>query len=165
MRPVARTRGLVVRELPDEVVVYDLERHQAHCLNRTAALVFRNADGRRTIADLAALLGAEGPEGAGEGLVVLALERLAGAHLVEGVPVAASARGLPRRDVMWRVGLAAAVLLPVVASVVAPTPAEASATCVTDCQGRANGTPCTCSGANPCFASCVGGACNEPGCP
>ena len=42
MKPRARTEGLVVTELPDELLVYDLERHRAHCLNPTAALVFKH---------------------------------------------------------------------------------------------------------------------------
>jgi hypothetical protein len=155
MKPVARRSRLVVRELPDEVVVYDRDRHQAHCLNRTAAIVFRNADGRHTISDLAALLGGEDPRGVRETLVGLALERLAEAHLIEGEPVAVSAPGLSRRDVVRRVGLGAAVLLPMVASVLAPTPAEASATCATSCAPQQDGTSCTCTGVTPCTASCI----------
>ena len=52
MKPAARRTGLVVRDLPDELLVYDLDRHQAHCLNRTAASVFRDADGTRSLDDL-----------------------------------------------------------------------------------------------------------------
>ena len=48
MKPRARSDGLVVRHLPGELIVYDLERHAAHCLNETAATIFRHADGRRT---------------------------------------------------------------------------------------------------------------------
>ena len=29
----------MIKQLPDEVLVYDLENHQAHCLNASAALV------------------------------------------------------------------------------------------------------------------------------
>ena len=56
MKPRARTEGLVVRELPDELLVYDLERHRAHCLNPTAALVFKHCDGRRSVAQIARIL-------------------------------------------------------------------------------------------------------------
>ena len=82
-RVKARATGLVVRDLTDEVVVYDKERHQAHCLNRTSAFVFRHADGRRTAADIAALLG----PGADEDLVETALDQLAAAGLLEAVPL------------------------------------------------------------------------------
>jgi hypothetical protein len=43
----------VIQELPDETLVYDLQRNRAHCLNRTAALVWRHCDGQATVADLA----------------------------------------------------------------------------------------------------------------
>ena len=75
MKPVARRNGLVVRDLADEVVVYDKERHEAHCLNGTAATVFRNANGQRNVSDLALLLSADGGPGAEE-LVEMALGQL-----------------------------------------------------------------------------------------
>ena len=56
MKPRVRRAGLIVRELPEEVVVYDRERHQAHCLNPAAALVFQLADGHRSVTQLASLV-------------------------------------------------------------------------------------------------------------
>jgi len=170
MKPETRRSGLLVRELPDEVVVYDLEQHRAHCLNRTAALVFKHADGTRTRADLARVLG---PGGSDE-VVKLALEELSAAGLMEPQPtepVAASSEAMGRREVARRIGLAAAILLPAVATVVAPTPAEAAATCVTDCGGKLPGTLCSSFGANPCTetcsvgcgATCSTGACSDGG--
>jgi hypothetical protein len=50
--PKGRTAGLVESELPDELLVYDLVRHRAHSLNRTAALCaqpsIRGGWGRRS---------------------------------------------------------------------------------------------------------------------
>ncbi len=37
LMPRARQDELVVKELPDETLAYDLKRHKAHCLTRTAA--------------------------------------------------------------------------------------------------------------------------------
>jgi hypothetical protein len=163
MKPVARKNGLVVRDLADEVVVYDRERHEAHCLNRTAAIVFRNADGRRSVSDLAALLGAEST-GEAKGLVQMALGQLGDAHLLESAPPPAPRAGLARRDVMRRVGIGAAVLLPLVTSILAPSPSEAAATCAVGpgaCSGQPDGTQCTCT-VPPCLAQCVGGQCQDP---
>ena len=159
MKPVARKNGLVVRDLADEVVVYDQERHEAHCLNSTAATVFRNADGRRSVSDLALLLGADGP--GAEALVEMALGQLGEARLLESGPSFASEPGLPRRDAMRRVGLAAAVLLPLVTSILAPTPAEAAATCVVGDAGcttplQPPGTGCSCAPPPPCLGVCDG---------
>jgi hypothetical protein len=160
MKPQSRRSGLLIRELPDELVVYDQQRHRAHCLNRTAAAVFRHADGTRTVADLARLLDPDAPAPAAEEMVTLALARLAEADLLEDAVAAAPSReGLTRREVARRVGIAAAILLPAVATIVAPTPAEAAATCATDCTGKIDGTPC-CGGSSSCICpNCVAPAC------
>ena len=57
LMPRARQIELHVEELPDETLVYDLERHKARCLNRTAALVWRHCDGQTGVAEVAALAG------------------------------------------------------------------------------------------------------------
>lgn len=160
MKPVARRDGLLTRELPDELLVYERDEHRAHCLNHTAARVFRNADGRRTVGDLARLVAPGVDPSAGEAVVAEALARLADAGLLEG---GTAATGWSRREVVRRVGIGAAVLLPVVVSIVAPTPAEAAATCVSSCAGRADGTPCSCFGANPCTATCASDSCGDGG--
>jgi hypothetical protein len=158
-RARARSAGLLVRNLRGEAVVYDTLTHRAHCLNATAAFVFHHADGRRTDAEIAELLG----RGAGETLVANALEQLASAGLVE--LDSAHAESAPsRREVLRQVGLGAAVLAPLVVSLLVPTPAEASATCIpaAACNGSNNGQPChngnpavecvnyTCQGAGVC---------------
>jgi len=155
----ARSAGLVVRDLRGELVIYDTESHRAHCLNSTAAFVFRHADGRRTAAEIATLLG----PGADEELVVGALEQLAAAQLLEAE--SSPAEPAPaRRDVLRRVGLGVAVLAPAVASLLVPTPAEAAATCLpaSSCTLANIGQPCytsnpavecanyTCQGAGIC---------------
>ena len=160
MKPVARRDGLLTRDLKDELLVYSRDEHRAHCLNHTAATVFKNADGTRTVADLARLVAPEADRTASEAVVGETLARLAEAGLLEGDP---AATGWSRRDVVRRVGIGAAILLPAVASIVAPTPAEAAATCATSCASKPDGTPCTCFGANPCTATCVSGACSDGG--
>jgi hypothetical protein len=160
MRPVARRDGLLIRELPGELLIYDRDRHQAHCLNHTAASVFRHSDGTRTVADLALALAPEAEPQAGASLVTLALGQLREAGLLQDAP---GAEGLSRRDVVRRVGIGAALLLPAIASVVAPTPAEAAATCVASCTNENDGTPCNCSQVGPCTASCVNFLCSDGG--
>ena len=164
MNPAARREGVLVRELPGELLVYDQGQHRAHCLNRTAATVLQNADGTRSVADLARLLAPQADPAESEAVVEETLARLAEAGLLEA---AAPSGGWSRRECVRRVGLAAAVLLPVVASIVVPSPAEAAATCCAfpscSCSGKSDGTPCTCYGSDPCTASCVGGACSDGG--
>jgi hypothetical protein len=158
MKPRVRRDGLVVRELPGETVVYDRDSHEAHCLDRTAAAVFRAADGTRTVEEIAAALGTDAPPAAREPAARAALHALAGAGLLDGP----AGGGPSRREVLRRVGIGAAFLAPVVLSVLAPTPAEALATCVTDCAGN-QGKACTSFGAGTCngTTTCT---CNTTGC-
>lgn len=50
--PVARQSGLVVQEMPEEVLVYDLETNKAHCLNQSAAFVWKSCDGKNSVMDI-----------------------------------------------------------------------------------------------------------------
>ena len=140
MKPQARKDRLVIQELPEETLVYDLERDRAHCLNRAAALVWRHCDGRTTPRDLGRLLESEVGLPNDEAVVHLALERLAKAHLLEGqAPRLPAAAHYTRRDLLRRLGIAAglAVLLPAVQSIVAPEAAQA-ASMITSAQCSAN---------------------------
>jgi len=138
LRPVARTDGLVVREIGDETLVYDTRQHRAHCLNPTAALVFRHSDGTRTAGEIAGLIGGSTPQGADEERVETALERLREAGLLAGEYRAARRGSASRREVLRRVGLGAALLAPIVTSLAVPTPAEAASPCIpeADCAGN-----------------------------
>jgi hypothetical protein len=151
-QPLARTEGLVVRELPDEVLVYDLETHKAMCLNRSAALVWKLCDGRRDVRGILRAMRSELGEPVAEEVIWLALERLSlDGLLAERVRRPAKLAGLSRRDVMKKIGLAAAVTLPVVTAIVAPTTAEAASCLPT-------GAACTTS-AQCCSGVCTTGLC------
>ncbi len=166
MKPIARRDGVLVRELPDELIVYDLRRHQAHCLNRTAGLVFRRADGTRTPSEIAAALGADTDPAEREAVVSLALQRLAELGLIDGdlQPVAGddTPAQADRRDALRRLGVGAALLLPAVVSLLAPTPA-AAASCTNSCVGQDDGVPCNCASGPPCIGTCIGGTCTSGG--
>ena len=151
-KPLARKEGLVIQELPDEVLVYDLDRDRAHCLNETAAFVWQHCDGRTTTSEIARSLGQKVNASVDEKVVWFAIDQLGRNHLMAKRPVPpALIAGMNRREMVRALGLAAAVAVPVVASIVAPTPAQA-ATCL------ANGLACT-SGAQCCSGTCIGGVC------
>ena len=57
--PIARKNGLVVQEVPDEVLVYDLDTNKAHCLNKTAAAVWQSCDGKTSVPEIAKFLSSE----------------------------------------------------------------------------------------------------------
>ena len=122
--PRARRQGLRTEMLADELLVYDLARKKAHCLNATAACVYESADGTRSVEDLARELAERCGTPADENLVWFCLDELARQELLEKGP-AAMPRPVPtRRDLLNRLGIAAAVL-PVVLSVALPRPASA----------------------------------------
>jgi hypothetical protein len=136
MRPRARNDGLLVREVFDELVIYDQEEQRAHSLNSTVAVVWQNCDGHRTVDDLAALLHEELNLPVDQELVWLALRQLERAGLLQGrLNRPPNVEGVSRREVLRRVGsiAGATFLLPAIGSIVAPTPAMASTPPVCDC--------------------------------
>lgn len=147
-RPRLRADGLVIQDLPDEVLVYDKQRDQAYCLNQTAKLVWRACNGQLTPTDVAQKLTGQLDAPVSEDFVMLALAQLEKAHLLErdqSRPTSFCA--VSRRQMVRTLGLAATVALPVVTSIMVPTPAQA-ATCIP------TGQPCSpvklcCSSCNP----------------
>jgi hypothetical protein len=136
--PQARDERLVVQELSDEVLVYDLDRHRAHSLNRTAALVWRRCDGRTTVSEMAAMLRQELAAPVDEEAVWIALQRLGRAHLLcEQLWVPASADRASRRALLRTLAMAGG--LATVTSIVAP-------------QAAAQGTPIPCLKEETCAA-------------
>src|SRR5262245_62062862 len=115
--PAAREDDLIVQEMADEVLVYDQRRHRAHCLNETAAMVWRSLDGKSTASDVAARLSRERRLAVETGLVQLAVEELRRSDLLQG-PIESGKSGVSRREMMKRVGIGAAIALPVVVSIV-----------------------------------------------
>ncbi|HZM90728.1 MAG TPA: PqqD family peptide modification chaperone [Blastocatellia bacterium] len=150
--PEARRDGLVVRDLEDEVLVYDRGRNRAHCLNRTAALVWSYCDGKRSADDIARAIATETRVQINEDLVWIGVEQLSKSHLLrERATLPELKPGLSRREVIRRIGLTAAVALPAVTSIVAPSASQA-ANCLP------SGQTCT-SSAQCCSQVCSGGMC------
>ena len=55
--PKAKTERLIVRGIVDETLVDDMGCHAATCLNEFAARVWRECDGKTSVAGIAAALG------------------------------------------------------------------------------------------------------------
>ena len=135
--PLARKSELVTKEVAGELLIYDRTSDEAHCLNSTAALVWANCDGQTTIAELARLLEAELKTPVADEIVWLALTQLGKSSLLqEPWPRRSKMEQISRRALVKRLGIAAAVTVPLVTSIVAPT-AAAAASCLPV------STPCT----------------------
>lgn len=139
---------LVLQELGDELLVYDQRDHKAHSLDGVAAAVFRRCDGRTTVAEAAEAIAAGGRP-ADVALVAAALDELRATGLLESP--APRVPALSRRDALRRVGFiaGAAVAIPLVQSIVAPSVAQA-ASCGDVLQPCCVGN--TCNGTNICSA-------------
>ena len=148
IRPT-RVSEVIEQPVDDEIVVYGLERDDVHLLNSTTAAVWRRCDGQSTIDEITAMVG-------DADIVWAALVELDRAGLlVEHVEPPSR---LSRRQLMKRMAIAA-VAVPVVTSIVAPTAAAAASNCVPNggncgqssecCSGFCTGATETCIPAPP----------------
>jgi Coenzyme PQQ synthesis protein D (PqqD) len=149
LTPLARQDGLVIHKLDNEVLVYDLECHRAHCLNLTAAVIWDQCDGQASVPEIVQRLQAAIDPMIDEAFVLHGLRQLSRRRLL--LQHITSSSDLSRREALRRVGKAAAISLPIVASILAPTAAEAGS-----CAGV--GSLCT---TLPCCVNCtcIGGVC------
>jgi hypothetical protein len=167
--PIARQNGLVVRELPDETLVYDLRANKAHCLNRASALVWRLCDGRTGPDELAAALRDELGVPDGEAAARLALEQLSRRGLLERpVEAAAPAERIGRREALRKLAVLGA--LPLVMTIAARHASAAFSTQVcqdNECKGSGfrfqKGGPCIQTNNEDKGTPCSGGRCDGMG--
>jgi hypothetical protein len=139
-RPIARKSGLVVQEVPDEVLVYDLETNKAHCLNKSAAMIWRSCDGNNSVSEIAELVETQAGGKVTEDFVWLAIDQLSENNLLES-QIAPNFKGQSRREVIKRIGLASMIAIPVIASLVAPQSALAAQSCNCNNPGQCSTPP------------------------
>lgn len=154
--PLARTNGLVVQEVPNEVLVFDMETNEAHCLNETAAMVWNYCDGKTSVPEIARILGESKSSAVSDDLIWLAIDQLNEHRLLER-KVSTKFAGQSRREVLRKIGLAAVVALPIVASMAAPKSVYA----LVSCTGCNIDNDCVLDGCPP-ICNGVSGVC-EPG--
>jgi hypothetical protein len=145
-RPHARSQGLVLERLDGEVLLYDQASHRAHGLDRDAARVWEACDGRRTPAQIAQYTGL------GEQVVAVTLDRLDALDLL----TAPAGRSLSRRSALHtiaRSAAGAAIAVPVISTILAPTAAQALSCLGTGsaCSSSAQCCSGVCSGSNVCL--------------
>lgn len=129
MNPKAKQKDIYCEKLPGETIVYDKATHQAHCLNATVSTVWEHADGSRSVEEIAAILEEKLGIPKNSKAAVLSLEQLEGFGLLETLETAMAPTDVRSRRQVAR-DLATAglsiTLFPLVASVLAPTPAMAA---------------------------------------
>ena len=150
-KPVSRKEDIVIQELEDEVLVYDLVENKAFCLNQTSAEIWRKCDGTRSIAGIADELREELDSSVSENYVLLAIEQLEKNNLlVTNSEPENFFNNMSRREMIQKVGLSSMIALPIVSSLIAPKAVMAQSCAMTP---LSNGCPCTSNG------SCNSGCC------
>jgi Coenzyme PQQ synthesis protein D (PqqD) len=123
---VARKAGIFEEKLPNEVVLYDRENHRVHRLNLSMARVWEALDGTQSIEQIANILTAALGCPCDTDMALVALRQLEREGLLESAvepeKVLPSRRELGRKFAIAGVSIS---LLPVLASMMAPTPAMA----------------------------------------
>lgn len=128
--PLSRQHEIVIQDLNDETLIYDLQTNQAFCLNETASLIWQLCDGKKSIAELSRIMSEKLGKPVCEDLVRLAIDQLKDRNLFENASeLKADFSGLSRRALIRKIGLSSMIALPLVSAVIAPTATQAASSC------------------------------------
>ncbi|MBX7174829.1 MAG: hypothetical protein K1X72_27885 [Pyrinomonadaceae bacterium] len=162
--PQSKTKNIVVLNLENEMLVYDLEINKAFCLNETSSIVYQNCDGKTSFAELRKRYKFT------DDLIFFTLDELKKERLIE-TNYASPFEKMSRREIVKEIGLSTIIALPIISSVIAPSSINAaSGACVTTGCTADNYTQANCCGStNRCFGNNLGpgfgncGSCYPPG--
>jgi hypothetical protein len=115
---------IVVEDLPNEALIYDSSKNKLHALTPIATAVWKRCDGKTSVAEIVRQVEADLNKELGEDVTWLALEELEKNGLLE-TPVSIPSDSMSRRAMMKTAALAFAISLPLVTTMIAPTPARA----------------------------------------
>ncbi len=115
--PIERFR---LQTVETETLIYDERSHKAWCLNQSSACIWRLCDGAHTIPHIALKASAELDAPVTEEIVLLALKELRAKQLLDEDSISMLPPGLTRRQLMSRIGLSAAAILPAIAALTVP---------------------------------------------
>jgi len=119
-QPEVRRDELTIREVGQELVVYDDRHRRAHRLNKAAASILRASDGTRTVDEIALLLSNDADPKERTELVWMTLQDLSQADLLTAAITPPGDLDRSRRNLLRKaavIGLA----LPVLESIIAPS--------------------------------------------
>ncbi len=147
--PKSRDNEIVIQEVENEVLVYDLKTDKAHHLNKTMTEVWKNCDGKTSVRQLSEKLSKKLNEKIEGDFIWLALDELEKANLLEEKVDSKIFSKFSRRKVLFKYA-SIAVALPAVMSLITSTAAQAGS-----CLG--NNANCTQN------AQCCSGNCESEG--
>lgn len=122
--PMARRNNLVVQDTSDELLIYDLDRHKAFCLNPTLKLIYGHCDGKTTFEQASAKIRKVIKTDIADQVFWMALEQLKRNHLLDETRPIPDIPKVSRRELIQS-GLALSIALPVIVSLIAPSATHA----------------------------------------
>lgn len=164
--PKGRNHNLVVREFEKELLVYDLEKNKAYCLNETSAMVWQECNGKKSVREISLNISQKIKAEVSEDIVWIALDQFKIDNLLDnGEQFSTPFDRLKRREIIKRIGISSIIALPLISSIVAPTATQAqSVACAFFCAPpnnlnnvNPNGCPCAFNG--DCTGNCSNGIC------
>jgi hypothetical protein len=162
-KPISRQENLVVQNLDDEILIYDLIGNKAYCLNQTSALIWQACDGKRSVAEITDLLKKQLGSEVKEDVVWLALDMLSKENLIrDNYRLGEKFSGLSRREAIRKIGLSSLIALPLITSLIAPLAVHANSACVP----VMNGCECAMGNGEGMGDLCIGVVrrCADPNC-
>ncbi len=121
-----KRKDAIVAQVDHEFLVLDTKTNKAHCLNQTAHRVWALCDGETSVAEMVRVLSEESGTQVYAKIVWMALGQLRKARLLHKEPsFPDNPRLASRREAVRKIGVAAALALPVVTSMLIPTAAQA----------------------------------------
>lgn len=125
-----QSKGLILEQLRNELMIYDPKRRKAFCLNQTAAFVWKHADGKTSVTEMARRLGQQSdrPAKENEEIIRFSLEVLDNDGLLDSAtfpPLAVPM--LTRRKMLQQLGVGTMALPVVTALFMSPVKARVSA--------------------------------------
>ena len=122
--PISRSTDIVVQELGNEILIYDLNTHKAYNLNETSTIVYQACGRNLNFEDLKRRYNFT------DDVIHLALDELKTNNLIEDYGGNYFV-GLSRREVIRKIGVASMVALPLISQITAPRAVDAqSSSCL-----------------------------------
>lgn len=109
--PKTRNEDIVVQNLNDEVLLYDIKIDKAFCLNETCGVVYNYCDGRNTFEDIRR----KSQKNLSDEIIWLAIEELSKQNLL----IEKQESGISRRSLLQKAAVSA-VALPLIMTIIAP---------------------------------------------
>lgn len=159
--PLSRKRDLVTQEVGNEILIYDLTINKAFNLNQTSSLVWQACDGKKSIDEISNQISKQLGSPVNEEFVWFALEQLKKENLIEDeIESITPFEGLSRREVIWKIGLASVVALPIISSLIAPISVSAASCVNTNLPCNPTGTFCPTTATPILYTDCCSCTCN-----